>query len=183
MKGATEVAPFILAPRPVVVVVPSVSAVITSVITAVVSAITVAITVTVTTTGRTKDTAPAAVKIIRHRNSPFFFYDMSKKGRCDRKMELIIFFLTSWSDPVTGKPIDSGLFADIYHPLKPAFREYAVFSMMNWKLIQRMGNHLLIPIQDFQAAQRLSAIVRNPCGTVCHWGIMQILRIQRRTFP
>ena len=32
-----------------------------------------------------------------------------------------------WLDPVTGKSLDSGLFADIYHPTKPAFREYAVF--------------------------------------------------------
>ncbi|MBP3311568.1 MAG: multicopper oxidase domain-containing protein, partial [Butyricicoccus sp.] len=34
---------------------------------------------------------------------------------------------SSWFDPVTGEPLDSGLFADIYHPAKPAFREYAVF--------------------------------------------------------
>ena len=34
---------------------------------------------------------------------------------------------STWVDPVTGKPLDSGLFADIYHPAKPAFREYAVF--------------------------------------------------------
>lgn len=34
---------------------------------------------------------------------------------------------STWSDPVTGCPLDSGLFADIYHPVKPAFREYAVF--------------------------------------------------------
>ncbi len=32
-----------------------------------------------------------------------------------------------WLDPVTGEPLASGLFADIYHPVKPAFREYAVF--------------------------------------------------------
>ena len=32
-----------------------------------------------------------------------------------------------WLDPVTGKPLESGLFADIYPPAKPAFREYAVF--------------------------------------------------------
>ena len=32
-----------------------------------------------------------------------------------------------WYDPMTGDPIDSGLFADIYHPAGPAFREYAVF--------------------------------------------------------
>ncbi|MGN0626422.1 MAG: multicopper oxidase domain-containing protein [Oscillospiraceae bacterium] len=34
---------------------------------------------------------------------------------------------SSWYDPVTGEPLDSGLFADIYNPAKPAFREYAVF--------------------------------------------------------
>lgn len=34
---------------------------------------------------------------------------------------------STWFDPVTGKPLDSGLFADIYNPAKPAFREYAVF--------------------------------------------------------
>lgn len=34
---------------------------------------------------------------------------------------------STWLDPVTGLPIESGLFADIYHPAKPAFREYAVF--------------------------------------------------------
>ena len=34
---------------------------------------------------------------------------------------------SSWLDPETGKELESGLFADIYHPFKPAFREYAVF--------------------------------------------------------
>lgn len=32
-----------------------------------------------------------------------------------------------WLDPETGKELESGLFADIYHPVHPAFREYAVF--------------------------------------------------------
>lgn len=32
-----------------------------------------------------------------------------------------------WLDPVTGQPLSSGLFADIYNPAKKAFREYAVF--------------------------------------------------------
>lgn len=32
-----------------------------------------------------------------------------------------------WTDPVTGEELESGLFADIYHPANPAFREYAVF--------------------------------------------------------
>ena len=34
---------------------------------------------------------------------------------------------SEWFDPVTGKPLESGLFADIYNPTKKAFREYAVF--------------------------------------------------------
>lgn len=32
-----------------------------------------------------------------------------------------------WLDPETGDELESGLFADIYHPVHPAFREYAVF--------------------------------------------------------
>lgn len=32
-----------------------------------------------------------------------------------------------WLDPETGREIESGLFADIYTPGQPAFREYAVF--------------------------------------------------------
>lgn len=34
---------------------------------------------------------------------------------------------SSWFHPVTGGPLKSGLFADVYHPSAPAFREYAVF--------------------------------------------------------
>lgn len=32
-----------------------------------------------------------------------------------------------WKNPETGEELESGLFADIYHPTHPAFREYAVF--------------------------------------------------------
>ena len=34
---------------------------------------------------------------------------------------------SAWFHPVTGEALKSGLFADIYHPSAPAFREYAVF--------------------------------------------------------
>ena len=34
---------------------------------------------------------------------------------------------STWYDPVTGEELQSGLFADVYHPTNPAFREYAVF--------------------------------------------------------
>ncbi|MGG3197261.1 multicopper oxidase domain-containing protein [Priestia aryabhattai] len=32
-----------------------------------------------------------------------------------------------WTDPVTGKPINSGVFADIHNPLLPSFREFGWF--------------------------------------------------------
>lgn len=32
-----------------------------------------------------------------------------------------------WTDPVTGKPINSGAEADIHHPFLPSFREYAFY--------------------------------------------------------
>lgn len=31
---------------------------------------------------------------------------------------------SSWTDPQTGCPLESGVFADIHHPFKPDFREY-----------------------------------------------------------
>lgn len=34
---------------------------------------------------------------------------------------------SKWLNPQNGDELESGLFADIYHPSKPAFREYAVF--------------------------------------------------------
>jgi FtsP/CotA-like multicopper oxidase with cupredoxin domain len=34
---------------------------------------------------------------------------------------------STWLDPITGEPLESGLFADIYNPKEKSFREYAVF--------------------------------------------------------
>ena len=33
---------------------------------------------------------------------------------------------STWLNPITGEPIESGLFADIYHPYKKSFREYTI---------------------------------------------------------
>ena len=46
---------------------------------------------------------------------------------------------STWSDPVTGKPLDSGLFADIYNPASPAFREYAVFFHDELEILTKDG--------------------------------------------
>lgn len=52
---------------------------------------------------------------------------------------------SSWSDPVTGKPLDSGLFADIYNPAKPAFREYAVFFHDELEILTKDGEQPVDP--------------------------------------
>lgn len=50
-----------------------------------------------------------------------------------------------WLDPETGKELESGLFADIYHPVKPAFREYAVFFHDELEIKDKDGNQPVDP--------------------------------------
>lgn len=50
-----------------------------------------------------------------------------------------------WLDPQTGKVLESGLFADIYHPVHPAFREYAVFFHDELEIKDKDGNQPLDP--------------------------------------
>ncbi len=45
-----------------------------------------------------------------------------------------------WLDPETGEELESGLFADIYHPYRPAFREYAVFFHDELEIKDKNGN-------------------------------------------
>ena len=52
---------------------------------------------------------------------------------------------SSWFDPETGKELESGLFADIYHPHKPAFREYAVFFHDELEIKDKNGNQPVNP--------------------------------------
>lgn len=73
---------------------------------------------------------------------------------------------SSWFDPVTGKPLDSGLFADIYHPAKPAFREYAVFFHDELEIDTKNGLPPLIRTPDSPTVQLPSVIVQNPCVIV-----------------
>lgn len=51
---------------------------------------------------------------------------------------------SKWLDPQTGEELESGLFADIYTPGKPAFREYAVFFHDELEIRDKNGN----PPQD-----------------------------------
>lgn len=45
-----------------------------------------------------------------------------------------------WLDPQTGDELESGLFADIYSPGRPAFREYAVFFHDELEIRNKDGN-------------------------------------------
>lgn len=47
---------------------------------------------------------------------------------------------SKWFHPVTGESLESGLFADIYSPTKPAFREYAVFFHDELEIKDKDGN-------------------------------------------
>ena len=50
-----------------------------------------------------------------------------------------------WLDPQTGAELESGLFADIYHPVHPAFREYAVFFHDELEVKDKDGNQPVDP--------------------------------------
>lgn len=50
-----------------------------------------------------------------------------------------------WLNPQTGEPLESGMFADIYHPTRPAFREYAVFFHDELEMKDKDGNQPIDP--------------------------------------
>ena len=58
-----------------------------------------------------------------------------------------------WLDPETGEELESGLFADIYPPAGPAFREYAVFF------------HDELEIKDKDGMQPMDHHTGEPSGT------------------
>lgn len=59
---------------------------------------------------------------------------------------------STWKDPQTGKDLESGLFADIYHPTKPAFREYAVFFHDELEIKDKDGNQPMDPHTGLHSA-------------------------------
>ena len=48
---------------------------------------------------------------------------------------------STWTDPVTGGEINSGLYADIHHPTMPDFREYALFFHDEMEIDPKNGHH------------------------------------------
>jgi manganese oxidase len=50
-----------------------------------------------------------------------------------------------WTDPITGKPMNSGAFADIHHPISPSFREYAWIFHDEMEVDDLTGNNPIDP--------------------------------------
>ncbi len=55
---------------------------------------------------------------------------------------------STWLDPQTGQELQSGLFADIYNPAKPSFREYAVFFHDELEIKNKEGDNPTSTIID-----------------------------------
>nr|WP_309101267.1 copper oxidase [Fredinandcohnia onubensis] len=52
---------------------------------------------------------------------------------------------SSWTDPVTGGPLNSGVYADIHNPLLPSFREYAWIFHDELEVDDLTGNRPINP--------------------------------------
>lgn len=55
---------------------------------------------------------------------------------------------SNWTDPVTGGPINSGVYADIHHPFLPSFREYAWFFNDEMEIKDLTGNRPFNPMTN-----------------------------------
>ncbi len=88
-----------------------------------------------------------------HREGVFSFHDMADPRSSEEATNIHGLFgaiiveaaESKWLSPETGEEIESGLFADIYHPTLPAFREYAVFFHDELEMKNKDGNQPLDP--------------------------------------
>lgn len=65
---------------------------------------------------------------------------------------------SSWTDPETGKPFNSGLYADIHHPFLPSFREYAWIFHDEMPTQDLTGNRPINPVtnQDSESTHAIN---------------------------
>lgn len=78
---------------------------------------------------------------------------------------------SSWLDPVTGKPLESGLFADIYNPKEKSFREYAVFFHDELEIKDKDGKvpmdpHTGLPAGTTGISYRAEPMRNRDAGTI-----------------
>ena len=69
---------------------------------------------------------------------------------------------STWTDPQTGCPLKSGVFADIHHPFRPDFREFVTIFHDEAAVKNRFGETPVDPMTGF-AAMTHSITVQNLC--------------------
>ena len=92
------------------------------------------------------------------REGVFLFHDMADATSSEKGTNIHGLFgaiiieapESSWYDPITGQELESGLFADIYHPVNKSFREYAVFFHDELEILNKNGEtpmdpHTMLP--------------------------------------
>lgn len=52
---------------------------------------------------------------------------------------------SSWTDPIDGNELKSGIFADIHNPFSPSFREYVVYFHDELEMVNRFGEIIIDP--------------------------------------
>ncbi len=78
---------------------------------------------------------------------------------------------STWFDPITGKPLESGLFADIYHPKEKSFREYAIFFHDELEIKDKDGKtprdpHTGLPSGTTGISYRAEPMRNRDAGTI-----------------
>lgn len=78
---------------------------------------------------------------------------------------------STWFDPITGKPLESGLFADIYHPVNKSFREYTIFFHDELEIKDKNGNvpidpHTHLPAATTGISYRAEPMRNRDAGTI-----------------
>ena len=56
---------------------------------------------------------------------------------------------STWTDPQTGCPLNSGVFADIHHPFRPDFREFVTIFHDQSPVVNRFGETPIDPMTGF----------------------------------
>jgi hypothetical protein len=64
---------------------------------------------------------------------------------------------STWTDPVTGGPLHSGVYADIHHPMLPSFREYTWYFNDEPEQLDLTGNRPL-DTMTLQEAESVHAV-------------------------
>ncbi len=72
---------------------------------------------------------------------------------------------STWRHPVTGEPLDSGVFADVYPPTKPSFREYTIIFHDELEIRDKDGLPPVDPHTGLPNGTTAISYRPSPCAT------------------